>query len=1480
MKRELSKTDVVMKAGVLEAFEYNPEIGMDKAKMLQRLRESPSLALELLSYTGPIVYMGRRADSLGVRFVEGRKSAEVTGGNEYGEFLSDVRDTYLKELKSKGIVEKPIDTKQIVVDFTQRGASRSDIEEAEEEDNERYVHTDVYRPVKFRFDANRAGTTGHAERKSSSDVRFQTFECPFGTSSRSRVLVDSAAEASFLYEKALRDELDWKALFADLKGRGNIKGLSVRQEEDLMRDLRAQFLWMREQICRDGTLSATPIVASSLLIEDASFGRTIYDPKYAPAPAHILARYIQNPFLLFSSSGNSVVRALETYDKDERYVFSRVGGEGEVTIVIDGSDTIGGRVPGTRSVSKKEDVYQLDEKGRYVYNRYREKVVAGKKTVREVQFKTPEQVTEDYVNFASRINEVISNIDPKIRIRFVGGTNVGTAQMLKRYVQERYGVVSLWDYEKKEAEVVSKPEEINEASRFSLVMMKNLSDIYPVLVGRRDSVDFLLDPDDDDSKVTFSKDDGIQANGFVTFSVSADVNNRFVLERGTLAEAGGFPFLHVIENYDIYQQSEVLATESDLSRSAVIGETTFEDSLFEGDVREEWDMKNSFISGSILNILGNDIAYPSVTNLYDSAVYVNGIPFHSVFGAYNALLMKNVGLDQTVNLQKLSSSEQDLTTFDVVGKILNGVSVEPSVKERCMRNAVHMMAQASSHFSESLLSSGEADIVVPSSYGDRSLFVDLKGNGENRFGIVLKAERSSILKDIAYARVKAEAEGNKIAEENARMRRQAGSLKAEGQKMAGGLPDSPEKASDAVWFLGTNAPSHLVLPDGETSFDLWEVGYNGEDILNREKASRQFISTVDGGLIPNEYVFLYPTDLAAAMGYRTVKNDPDIRDLTGVRRIDPLTDKEFICAFGIPVKKNSMSFEFDNKYGMPCSFLLDNDNSSLMNSIVNADALARLTAIQHGMKLSYAAYTGRDGKERDDISKVFSEKVWDYPRSKEVFDRKTGKTVPGGEILPTEITRRKYNRKTRSYEEEAAEVFKKTWVDNPHAAPSNFNLVKRYEAILNSGKNFPLNMIRMPLEDYSEVSEAKFIMDFNLALNIANAIAVVRGVPLRFPLDENLKLDLGPDIPEKFRDFAEKRVDSFIGVIKEEDIIRGELPYLQRISMYKALINGQKPLEMDGSNLYIRPNDLLVAFGQYDFSQVENGANVPIHEMAFQMEDGTVFRLTDPRLTHRMKIGEINKYLRYEKNDECRFTVRSSDPKKIPQFIIAVKSYIERAQRIKVDYRIVSTQEMGVDTPDGESLEGFVNLLSSNSDIAVNDTHDLAARPNETALDSPNRFDGTDNGSSYYGKEDANDAFQGYAQYRYTLPDGTESDWKTVKDLELAKDIVLMSTHRVYSSDTRITPTGTVLTATLKSLAVKDAGSRFLGLHMPDTKIVVDDKIIHSERKVPVTQEVKPPVASQPKKMNIYAGSNENPEFSNFALRPFIYDVKKFQVKM
>ena len=156
-----------------------------------------------------------------------------------------------------------------------------------------------------------------------SDAEFKTFVCPFGTGKNSRVKVDSCAEASYLYEKALRGELDWESLMRDLQHRGNIT-LNRSDVNTLIAGLKAQFDWMRDEISSNETLADMTIVAESLVPTDSSMGRSIYDPVYAPSPAHILAHYINNPVILNEKGENTVTRALSNQDTGElrRFVIS------------------------------------------------------------------------------------------------------------------------------------------------------------------------------------------------------------------------------------------------------------------------------------------------------------------------------------------------------------------------------------------------------------------------------------------------------------------------------------------------------------------------------------------------------------------------------------------------------------------------------------------------------------------------------------------------------------------------------------------------------------------------------------------------------------------------------------------------------------------------------------------------------------------------------------------------------------------------------------------------------------------------------------------------------------------------------------------------------------------------------------------------------------------------------------------------------
>lgn len=1438
MKLILDSKDVLMSGDTLAALELDfsyadggpvpAAVSETEEELIERLRRNPALAAELLSYDGPIIYMGEAANyrdadghTLGMRFRDGGTAVE--GDNVYGKFLMRVRNRFAELQKAERVEETLVRPGQVIVDFVPADAEKSWTEEQEDAGRE-FIHTEPYRPVRFRFDASRNGTTGYAGRQSGFGVSFQTFECPFGTDFRSRVRVSSAAEASLLYEKALRREIDWKSLFEDLSRRGLVKGLSPRQQQDLLGDLKAQFDWMREQICRNGRLKDLPVVASGMLVPDASFGRSVYDPDTAPSPAHILARYINNPLLLFSASENGVLRALDTQEKEEPYRFSAVSGgdAGRLTLVVDGSDTIGGRVPGTRAVREGRPVYARDNRGKMVYDATGKPVVARVEDAYRFQMKPADQVEAEYAVFRGRLSSILANISPEVEVRLVTGTGVGVPQMVSRFVQENGGGVADWDWDlQREKEVVKAD---GEQPRFSQLRVPHFQEAAPALSSYVDSVTL---PDADDLLHNTLRSDYIRPRGWVTFSVAEDRRNSNILGRGSLAAAAGLPVVHVQENRSEDEQALVLATEASLSRDVFVGERTFQDSLFDGELREQWDVDGSAVMSYVQREDG--IAIPQVAFLQDACVYVSSFPFHSVYSAYAAMLLREAGVTDTAAFRSLSQEEESMAA---VAAAVADIVVDDAAKERCMRNAVHLMAQASSVFTDSLISTGEADIVAVSSFGDPALFVNLDGHGQNRFGVVLQAERRTILDALEARRLAAEAEARHVAEENVRLQRRANTQRAKGEKMTGGLPASVVASEDAVWLLGTDRPSQLCLPDDGRSFVLWEEREYGRDALNRELASRARLDDGEDGEVDNDFVFLFPSDQLAATGRRHVVNNPDSKNLTGVVRTNPRTGKEFVCAYGIPVKKDNLYFEFDNKLGRMSSFLSDRDSSSLVSAVVAADALARSTALQQGMALCYSARERSlpGGEENDDLTRVFLDKVWDYPRTKEVIDRTTGRTVSeGGAIMPVEVNKRVYNRETKKYELRKEEKVRRMWVDNPHAAPKLRAVVKRYEKMLDEGSVFPLNCICLPQTDYTNVPEEKFLADFSFALSVANATALATGKPMRFPLDEQGRLWVGPDVPEAYRDAAERKLDAFIGVVRRENIINEALPYIRRIPVGKS-VRKDVTLKGDGSDLYIRPNDLLTAFGPFDFDAVAAGSVVPIHEMAFTMDDGTLFRVTNPRLTKGMQLGEINRYLRYDKNDECRFTVKSSDPDRIPEFLTALKSYLERAKAVSVETRLLSEEDArGRDM----GLDGFIRLLSSNSDEIATLPEDVGARGDVSALELPNRFDGTDDDSVYYGKEEAKDAFAGYAQFRYTLPDGSQSDWVTVTDREIALDIIYSKVNRVYRSDVRVVPSRPVLEAEVRALAIGHAGERFRSLSQEPRKVEVDTKVVESERYVP-----------------------------------------------
>ena len=1415
--------------------DYVPRL--DVAQAVAKLRSMPALAARFLQMTqgeGDIYWAGEASanhvegGSIGVTVVRRRDGEEAQGDNVYGKFLQKVRTQLRRSLSEDFIEEVPVREGQVVSDFTRKGAFLSDIEERER-GGERFIHVDVYKPARFRFDTALDGTTGHAGRSSDNEVPFHRFVCPFGTAYPSAVIVGSAAEASILYEQALRGELDWKALFNSLKERNLLDSkLTGKQVDNLIKDYRAQFEWMRDEIVQNASLREMTIVSGSNMVPDASMGRSVYDAKEAPSPAHVLARYINNPMLLFVGGENGVMRSLGMLDKHEPERFSMEAGENELSILVAGSDTIGGRQPGRKATSKLVRRETVDADGR--------KVIKAEKTF-EVPMKGREETEADYTAFAQRMDTILSGIGEGNRVVLVTGNvsnmgatvGVGTPRMVERYVRERGGTIGQYDLTS--GGIKDRTPEKREKSndRLSVVLMEHFAECLPVLVGQETRVDFRLNPNDEDSEVSFEGVDGWRKPGAVVcFSSSEDTNVRNVLSVGSLAVDSGLPVVHVQEVRSEQAQREALSQGAAMSRSGLFIDAPAPADLFRGELRREWD----FAQANHLSV-GDEatgLVFPVAAQKYTYPVLVEGQPFKSPLGVYIALAHAEMfrGVDSLPErLKAISDAEGSSTELvKIYNEFLGGRTVSDvlgdNLQERLLREAVRRTADANVSFMQSLLDLDGREIVMSSSAGATELFVDPAGKGENRFGLAMAAERDAI-KALRQAREMAENEERaKLLEDAAKRQKIATGSRAEGQKVEGGLPRNMAEAKDAVWFIGTHEPLGLNLPEGEESFQMWD-DMNGEDPLVREKVARPSVSDGEGGEEPNNYIYLFPTDLGSVTGRTRVQNYPDSRNLTGVTRTNPETGEQYVAAYGIPVRYNNKGYELMNAEGMPCSYRLDDCSSEFAASIVVADSRARSTAIRQGCGLILPGRERLDGTSYYTLGQVFMPMVW---------SNKEKKMVP-----------------------------------NPHQAPLNLALTESYISLLDSGKKYPLNCIHMPRSVYHTQDEAvlkakinegkrfvsaegRFIADLTMSLQIANATALALGVPLRFPLDKEGRIDLGPGVPEQYRLMAEKRIDSFIGVKQAQQAIDGKLPYLERIQLWET--SSVKDLLVKvGTNLYMKPNDLAVAFGRYDFSPLLSGTPASLHEMAFRMEDGTVFTVKDAKTTRGVKAEDINKCLSYTKKGEACFNIRTTDPDKVPQFISLLNAYAERAKAVKVEARLVTEAELP-----GAGLEGYVNLLSSNSDEFAMSEHDIGREMTihnatsrvrqEVEKDSTGKatgkvFDieekernvlGEKTSGVYFGKVDAKDGFKGYVQIRYTLPNGAESGWRTVTNLELAKDTVMSLVSRTYRSDEYFVPSPAVMEMLWKAQAVAFAGADFRDFEWSakHKEVVVDDKKVSIER--------------------------------------------------
>lgn len=1376
-------------------------VDFDRKRALERLKGDPDLGALFLGLTGgmdgngTVYWTGANAGlqledgSFGVRIAQRREGDEVLGDNRFGDFLTDLRDDYREYLRTAVLEEvRPVDPSMVVSDFTPPGAFESDIERRERA-GEEFIHTDVYRPARFRFDTGLDGTTGHAGRSSSEEVPFQRFDCPFGTGYPSPLVVGSAAEASMLYERAIRGELDWRSVIRSLSESGGInKNLTERQKENMAQQYDAQFRWMRERIATDPSLRDRPVVTASRLVGDDSMGRSVYDPVAAPSPADVLRHYIENPVLLYAQSKSYVVSALQEEAKDEPQRFSVDGTKvKELRILVIGSDTIGGREPGGKGYSDLVREVKRDAEGR--------RIVTASKAYR-VPFKSKEEVERDYEAFRTRMDQVLSDVPADVSIRLVTGSSstmgasvgVGTPKMVERYVKELGGRVSGWDYSRHRAEPQQKDGKV-ENERLSAIVMEHFAEAAPVLVGRSQEVRFLLDRNDQESEVGLSVKDGLRAGAALCFSAEGDSNNRNVFSLASYAADAGLPLVHVREVRSEQVQMERLRSGALLSLSSLTGEVEVGGEALWGpgiEARSQWALDAA--SSNVLSFIDREQTYalPIVSESFPAGVSVAGYTFNTAYSVYAALLAQEMGKADGEVLNSFRKAEGYVVRMDEAIAKAVGRDIPGEVQERCLRRSVRLMAEANEGFADRLLSLDARSVVIPVAEGDRTLFTDLNGEGLNRFGMVLEAE-GGLMRQVREARrVKEEEERMKVLEEANRKQKVLDARSAEGQKVATGLPATPEGAKGAVWFIGTHTPDHLSLPDGQVSFDMWD-DMGGEDRLVRAKAVAQRVDDGEGGKLDNNYVFLFPSDLASVTGRFRTSPRSDSPNLTGCERVDPKDGKKFTCAFGVPVRFNNRGFELMNKDGMPCSYRLDNDAANFARSVVLADSQARVQAYNHGMTLCLPGRVRSNGEDYYTLGQVFMDKTW---------TKKDG------------------------------------WSDNPHRAPLNLDITERYISLLERGRSYPLTMIPMPKVYYrpddpegarerveSEgrnyvSAEGRFLADLNLSLRIANATALALGVPMRFPLDKDGRIDLGPGVPEEFRKVAERKIDAFIGVQKELSVVEGRLPLLEAVPTAQAIgLRASMELRKAG-DIYLRPNDLVPAFGQYDFDGLVNGGFVPLHEMTFRMENGSgydVFYVHDAQTNRGKPLSEINKYLSYEKNDLRRFVVRTNNPDRLPEFTAVLKEYVARANAITVDTpRLVQEREAGAkDLP----MDGFVNLLDSNSEEFAKSEHDIGreatvhnaiGRVNKEGAVEDRNVSGDKNSGVYFGRSDAKDGFAGFAQIRFSYDGAPMSGWHTVQDLELAKDIVMSLVGRKYAAmDQREVPSAKTLELFMKAEAMK-----------------------------------------------------------------------------
>lgn len=1441
MEKPLYPNDVVLEDAVFLNIGVRPmssdsldeRVVLDRDEALRALKDNPGLGARLLSVSGNkmIIWAGGNAaaptgrGSFGARVFTRRDGQYYTGDNVYGRFLGEVRDAYREYLSNLVVQEDPVRDGQVVVDFTRKGALESEVTAAEREaDTAPFIHVDAYSPVRFRFDAARDGTTGHARRESDEDVEFHSFVCPFGVDRRAAVRVGSEAEASLLYERALRGELDWEALFTGLRDRGLVSAqVSDRAVTKAIADYKAQFAWMRERICEDPSLRQRTIVASSALVADASMGRSVFDADLAPSPAHVLARYINNPSLLFVPADYSVIRALELPDRDEPQRLSVEGGDGTINVLVIGSDVIGGREPGRKAIMKTYTEERRDGQGRRV-------VVSVKRP--EIPMKSREEQEADYASFKARLDSILSEVPEGVSVRLVTGNassmgdsvGLGVPRLVERYVRERKGAVESWDFGRREAVPVGEGREAG--GRLSALLMEHFSDCMPVLAGRERAVSFSYDngSPEKDGEAVFSADDLGASVAALCFSDPRDHNYRNILSLGSYA-SGTMPVIHVQGNQQEEEQAESLREGALLSEAELTGRVEIRQSLFGENPRRAWDLDG--VNNLTFVDKATGFTQPLVFDSQLIPVAVGGVRFDNIFAVFDALVAEELGRggrDFLVSLAANGNSIKGLT--DAFGALSADPAYTPDVEERCMVRAVRLMAGSNSAFARRLLELDGRDVVMPCSPAAGRLFVGLDGVGENRFGVVLAAERDRMKTLLETRRAAANAERARVENEYLRMRRDIREARTDGEKVRGGLPRNAKEAEGAVWLLGTATPDGIVLPDGGQSFVQWDDRpmSDSPDPLRRGLVKAPSLPDGEGGQIDNEFVYLFPSNLSAVVGRdRYVNRGDDSPDFTGATRVDPKTGKEFVCAFGVPVKRNSFGNELGNDEDFPHSYRLDNEVKDFISDLVIADSTARAAAFSHGMALCMVGRPRQTGDFYYPLGQVFRDKIYAYN----------------------------------------PDSGKKEWVDNPHKSLKNAIVVDRYTDMLERGRYYPLNCIPLAHSDYSyEPGEAhdrnvkfgRFIADLNFALRVADATAKRLGVPLRFPLGPDGRLDLGPGVPEDFRAAAEERVNALIGVVEKEDVTTRALPEISKTA-FRYVEN----MSNTGAQIQLRPNELAAAFGMFDESDrmlAGGERKMPLHRMDFVMKDrdgnDVFFSVRDGQVAQGAKSSDIEASLRYESNERRWFIIHSTNPEMVGEFKAALKGYVERASLLKVETRIVG--ENDTEARDF-SLNGFVDIKPSfeyeDSRLSFKDgvQHSVGRPVDITGAAS--RLDGSGDVDEYAGKVRATNGFSGYAQIRYTLTNGKQSGWLTIGNdhIDDAKDIIMKMIRRDYPWETgRHVPEQHVLDMKAKAIAVEYAGEEFRKMRYvsPSKHVKEDDKVVSIEREEAAAPVVADPALGEP----------------------------------